>query len=159
MWVVVQEVNFNDLELLPALAAEIGFARLTLSLDIGDWGQDTWTERNSEADVHRRFNTKLAEKLISEGERLGVEVTFWIAADKYDVSDSKKLCPWPFERSYISSDMRVVPCCMIGNPDVSDLGNARDFIGEWNGAAMAEFRRQHISGEIPSFCRSCYKTA
>jgi hypothetical protein len=30
----------------------------------------------------------------------------------------------PFERAYISSDQRVVPCCFIGNPDVAEIGTA-----------------------------------
>jgi len=65
---------------------------------------------------------------------------------------------WPFERAYISSDMRVVPCCIIGNPEVSDLGDAQEFDKVWTNEAMEQFRRDHLEGRIPTECRSCYES-
>jgi MoaA/NifB/PqqE/SkfB family radical SAM enzyme len=157
MWVVVQDTNFAELEDFPKLAAELGFARLTFSLDLTDWGQDQWKDHNKQIDRHREFNQARGLELAALGERHGVEVTFWSIDEKYDSDRPEKLCPWPFERAYISSDMRFVPCCMIANPEVSDFGDARDFNAVWNSEAVVEFRKSHLKGEIPSLCQSCYK--
>ncbi|KIL97780.1 radical SAM domain protein [Paramagnetospirillum magnetotacticum MS-1] len=157
MWVVVQQGNLADLDLLPKAAAEMGFKRLTLSLDLTSWGQETWERNNEALDAHDLLPVEKAWALVEEGKRLGVEVTFWAIDSKYDWSDPAKLCPWPFERAYIASDMRVVPCCMIANPDVLDMGDARDLTGVWTGERMAEFRRAHLEGRIPEVCNSCYR--
>lgn len=157
MWAVVQKENYGELELFPPLAAELGFERLTFALDLNDWGQDSWRERNDPVDVHRDFGTARAEEIVEIGRRHGVETTFWFIDEKYDTAEHGKLCPWPFERAYVSSDMRVVPCCMIANPEITDLGDAREFTAAWNGEAMGEFRRAHLEGRIPDVCRSCYK--
>ena len=158
MWAVVQRDNFDELERFPTLAADLGFERLTFSLDLNDWGQDRWRSVNDQVDMHRRFDLELARRLIDLGARQGVEVTYWFIDEKYDVDDPRHLCQWPFERAYVSSDMRVVPCCMIANPEIVDLGDARDLAAAWNGARMAAFRRLHLSGRIPQVCQSCYKT-
>ena len=76
---------------------------------------------------------------------------------KYSTDSRKTLCPWPFERAYVSSDMRIVPCCMIATPDVEDLGGAVDFSEEWNGAKYQQFRQRHIDGDLPAVCASCYQ--
>jgi|TARA_Y100000294_G_scaffold92111_1_gene85897 pyrroloquinoline quinone biosynthesis protein E len=156
MWVVVQSTNFDELEKMPPLAAELGFNRLTFSLDLNDWGQRKWKAYNDTIDMHRNFTLNRAHDLISIGHKQGVEVTFWFIDEKYRKHDKNRICPWPFQRSYISSDMRVVPCCMIATPDVYDLGNAHDFGSVWNGKKMIVFREMHLSGKIPGVCRSCY---
>lgn len=157
MWTVVQRGNFSELGQFPVLAAELGFARLTLSLDLNDWGQERWRAVNDPLDMHEGFDVSLAHKLVEDGKGMGVEVTFWFIDEKYDTDEPAHLCPWPFERTYISSDMRIVPCCMIANPDLIDLGDARQLSEMWNGPPLQAFRRAHLRGMIPPECRSCYK--
>ena len=157
MWGVVQKGNLDDLALFPKAAADMGFKRLTLSLDLTGWGQENWQTNNEALDAHDLLPVGRAMAMVEEGRRLGVEVTFWAIDSKYDWDEPKHLCPWPFERAYIASDMRVVPCCMIANPEVLDMGDARDLTGVWNGAPMAAFRKAHLDGRIPDVCRSCYR--
>jgi hypothetical protein len=45
---------------------------------------------------------------------------------------------------------------MIANPEVVDLGDARNFTEVWNSAEMRAFRQLHIAGEIPDVCKTCY---
>lgn len=157
MWVVVQRDNSSELQMFPRLAAELGFDRLTFSLDLNDWGQERWRNLNDPVDVHRNFDASMAGELVRLGKTLKVDVSFWFLGEKYDPQDPQKLCPWPFERAYISSDMKIVPCCMIANPEVLQLGDAKFLATEWNNDAMASFRRKHLQGEIPDICRSCYR--
>jgi MoaA/NifB/PqqE/SkfB family radical SAM enzyme len=156
MWTVGQHDNFHEFEKFPDLAAELGFERLSVSLDLNDWGQDSWRDRNDQFDIQRKFNIEMAERMIDRGRDKGVEVTFWFLDKKYSTDKPESLCAWPFERAYIASDMRVVPCCMIANPDALEVGDARDFKSVWNDEAMVEFRQAHLSGNIPQICRTCY---
>jgi len=157
MWSVIQRDNFHELEAFPRFAQELGFERLTLSLDLNDWGQEQWKKLNDFLDVREAFRSDQIQALIDLGKQHQVEVTFWFIDKKYDTDNPSHLCPWPFERAYVSSDMRVVPCCLIANPEVTDLGDARDFSKVWNGDDMITFRKMHLQGQIPKICQSCYK--
>ena len=76
MWCVIQRDNYKQLEQFPRLAAELGFKRLTLSLDLNDWNQDAWRERNDPDDVHRELDIERAHTLGAESNKLGIQTTF-----------------------------------------------------------------------------------
>jgi hypothetical protein len=45
----------------------------------------------------------------ARGQQGGLHVRFWNTTSKW---------PWPFERADISLEQLVVPCCLVGDPDV-----------------------------------------
>lgn len=157
MWVVVQRDNAHQMADLVELAARTGFRSMAFSLNLSDWGQTDWNRRNGEATVERVFDMEACHRLIERGAALGVKVAFWSVTTKYSGASRSTLCPWPFERAYVSSDLRMVPCCTIANPEVSDLGDAGDLTATWNGQAYREFREGHLSGRIPTICQGCYR--
>ena len=156
MWCVVQKDNFDELEDIVKTAANWGFIRLTFSLELEDWGHEHWKIRNTPNDTQHQFTSEHARNLVSIGESLGVAVTFWSTYEKFDFTSLDKLCPWPFERAVVSSDMRIVPCCMVSEPAIFDLGDATRFSDEWNTEAYQEFRQSHIDGNLPKICKNCY---
>jgi len=158
MWTVTQRDNIDEFLKLVELAHEMRFKRLTFGLTLGDWGQEKWTEINAQVQVIEKITPELADEAIKLGQQLGVEVTFWDGAEKYSTRSHETLCPWPFSRAYVSSDMRIVPCCIIGNPEVSDLGDAHNFTEVWNSESYHEFRRAHLEGRIPDVCKHCYES-
>ena len=156
MWVVLQQDNIHEfLDFVP-LSHKMGFKRLTFALNLTDWGQDRWNSINNAVTVEDSVSPEDAERAIKMGRELGLEVGFWNVTSKYQTDRPEHLCAWPFERAYVSSDMRIVPCCKIGNPEVSDLGDARQFTTIWQSAEYEEFRRAHIEGRIPKICQDCY---
>ena len=157
MWVVVQRTNLEELEALVDLAGDLGFGRLTFALDLNDWGQDVWRDTNGQVAVEHLVDTKRAFALVEQGRARGIAVGFWTNTTKYSARKPETLCPWPFERAYVSSDMRIVPCCMIGNPDVADLGDAATFESNWFGQSYADFRQAHLDGRVPRVCQGCYE--
>ena len=48
MWVVLQQKNRHQLFDFVELAKKMEFRRLTFSLSIGDWGQDSWKDKTEE---------------------------------------------------------------------------------------------------------------
>ncbi|NQW10146.1 MAG: radical SAM protein [Alphaproteobacteria bacterium] len=160
MWTVVQRANLHQLEDLVRLAARSGFRHHTFSLELVDWGLNEWRAMNEAVNVEAELDPKRLMDLVYLGEDIGVEVRFWHTTETYSTHSPETLCPWPFERSYMSSDRRVVPCCTIGNPDVCQIGST---IGEnnsmsqhWFGPDYAVFRRAHLDGVPPEVCRACY---
>ncbi len=158
MWVLLQQGNSAEFFQFIDLAVQMGFKRLTYSLDLIGWAIDSWIDNNSAVSAKALVTPEMAHEAIRIGKEKGVEVTFWNATDKYSSKSLKSLCAWPFERAYVSSDMRIVPCCMVANPDVYEIGKAKDFTAEWNGPAYREFRKAHIEGRIPKICDTCYGT-
>jgi MoaA/NifB/PqqE/SkfB family radical SAM enzyme len=160
MWTVVQRDNVYQLDKLVDLAVELGFKCQVFSLNLTDWGLDSWHTINQGLDVQDSLSTDFLFSLVERGERLGVTVRFWNVNEKYRVGDTKTLCPWPFERAYVGSDMRVTPCCFIGNPDVYQIGKALDstssFSDVWFGQEFREFRRSHLEGNLADICKGCY---
>ena len=124
-----------------------------------DWGMDKWHDTNSQITVENSLDPSRLFALIGRGEKLGVKVRFWSASDKYSSKKRETMCQWPFERAYVGSDMRVVPCCMIGNPDVFEIGagmRGKSFTEVWQSKEYDDFRQAHLKGDIPQVCRNCY---
>jgi pyrroloquinoline quinone biosynthesis protein E len=159
MWTVVQRDNQHQLEQFVDFAHELGFTNQVFMINLIDWGLDKWHDRNSQITVENALDPNRLFALIGQGDKLGVRVRFWSASDKYSAANRETLCPWPFERPYVSSDMSVVPCCMIGNPDVYQIGveiSETSFSEVWKSQAYKDFRLAHLNGDIPKVCRNCY---
>jgi MoaA/NifB/PqqE/SkfB family radical SAM enzyme len=156
MWVVVQKANAHEVREMLELAHRVGFEDLVYSVDLNFWGQDSWQAANTESLAEDQMDPELCEALVARGAELGIRVSFWIIMDKFSTKSSQSLCPWPFERAFISSDERVVPCCMIANPEVLDLGSAENVSSTWHDKRYEDFRQAHLDGRIPKACVSCY---
>ncbi len=156
MWVVVQKQNVHEAHQLLDLAHRAGFEDLVYSIDLNFWGQQSWQATNTAVAAEDEMGPDLCEELVERGAKLGVRVSFWIIMDKFNTKSHDGLCMWPWERAYVSSDERVVPCCMIANPEVSDLGSARDFSATWHSKTFEDFRQAHLDGNVPAVCTTCY---
>jgi MoaA/NifB/PqqE/SkfB family radical SAM enzyme len=157
MWTVVQDLNIDELIGLVYLAKQMNFKSQVFSLDITDWGNENWTEKNKNISVSKKFDLTIANELYELGKELDIKVSFWNINEKYETTSLNKLCPWPFERSYISSDSRIVPCCMIADPDTFEIKSKGTFVEVWNSEAYQEFRKCHLDNNLPKVCKSCYK--
>lgn len=156
-WTVVQSANVHELEQIVDLVQSLGFRSHVFSLDLHGWGDAYLSEVNATKRVDREISTGRLKGLIDRGREQGLKVEFWSINEKFSTESVDKLCPWPFERSFVSSDQRTVPCCMISNPDVFELGKGLDFASAWCGNQYQQFRKAHLIGEIPRVCQSCYK--
>jgi len=160
MATVLQTKNLHELfEFIP-LARDLGFTAISFSLEPFDWGSISWRKKNSQ-------NTGILkveeiDQLVSQGRDFEVEVGFVEVVQRYSTqAGNPSLCSWPFSKIFISSDDRVVPCCHISNPDHFEIGHGigedRSVADIWFSEDYNRFRQNHISGNIPEACRSCYK--
>jgi pyrroloquinoline quinone biosynthesis protein E len=153
MWVLLQDRNVGEFLDFVRLGHELGFKRMTFSLDLY-----TWNGTVSAVSATTSVTPQMARKAMELGRDLGIEVTFWQLTSRYRTGDTKTVCPWPFERAFISSDLRIVPCCMVSDPGLVDLGDARDFARAWNGDLYRKFRMAHLTGRLPNVCEQCYES-
>ncbi|MFC1593811.1 radical SAM/SPASM domain-containing protein [Candidatus Omnitrophota bacterium] len=153
MWVLLQKDNFEELKMFPALAKTLGFKRLTISMDVSVWGSEQWAEKNKEKKVADRLTQSDIDVLLETAREIDLDLTFWDISTKYS---NENICPWPFERAFISSDKKVVPCCMVGNPDIFSLGSLGNFGKIWNSEKYQHFRQSHLEMNILEVCTFCY---
>lgn len=157
-WMLVQQDNYEEMEDVLELAAKLRFTRLTYSIELGGFGIEEWENINDAKSVKGAVTEEHARQLIDKGKDLGIEVTFWDGSDKYVYDEKKdKICNWLFDRAFISADMKIVPCCEINYAETCCLGDARDFMNDWNNESYRNLRRLHLSGHIPEMCKSCYQ--
>jgi len=156
MWVVLQKENRHQLFDFVKLAKKMEFRRITFSLSIGDWGQDEWKEKKANLQ-EIPLTTEEQYSLLKLAKESDLDISIWEVADKYSTDKLDNLCPWPFKRTFVSSDMKIVPCCMIGNPEIAELGSGNNLSETWNSETYQTFRNSHINGDIPKYCENCYK--
>lgn len=158
MWTVVQRDNHHQLLDIVDLGAEMGFRDMAFAFSLSNWGSDDWRDRNDAVTVEEDLSPEIAWDLVRRGHERGVKVSFWNSTDKYSTKSTGTLCPWPFERAVVTSDLRTVPCCTIGNPDSFEVGRGtgKGFTDLWRGAEYEAFRQAHLDGDIPNICKNCY---
>jgi len=150
MWTLLQKDNFEDLFEFPRFAKELGFDRLTISMDVNGWGDDEWSKVNAQKKVN--LAQEDIDKLLDISEKFGLDLTFWDISVKYD---KHNICQWPFTRCMISANSKVIPCCIISDPKIYNFGDSKDFDTIWL-KDYNDFRKEHITGDIPDVCKFCY---
>lgn len=154
MWVLLQKDNIGEFFEFPRFAKELGFKRVAIILDVQGFGDKEWIDKNNQKMVSSSITQEMLDRLLENAEKLSINLSFWDISAKFS---QQNLCPWPFERAYISSDMKVVPCCMIANPDRFNFGRVTNSFTEiWNSEKYVDFRNAHINSEIPDICKFCY---
>ena len=151
MWTLLQKDNYEDLFSFPNFAKELGFDRLTISMDVHGWGDDEWSKTNSAKKV--TLTQDDIDKLLKIADTLDIDLTFWDISTKYN---KNKICEWPFSRLMISADSNIVPCCIISDPKIYTFGDVKNFDTIWFDDYKA-FREDHINHKIPEVCKFCYE--
>jgi MoaA/NifB/PqqE/SkfB family radical SAM enzyme len=160
MWTVVQQGNLHELEALVDHAVDLGFSNQVFSLELTDFGLTAGMGSTPRPAPNRASISIFCSARCSAARSAACACGFGTRRTKYSTDSPEALCPWPFERVYISSDRRVVPCCFIGDPDVAEgttPGEPASFASVWFGADFRAFRQAHLDGDIPGYCRGCYR--
>lgn len=160
MWTLVQESNYRNLPSHLLLAKEIGFKNVVFSLNLHGWGSEALLQVNQRVTVDQRMTKQYVQELLDQAKSLGISLTFWNVNAKFSTETADKLCPWPFERAVVTSDLKVVPCCMVADPKAFHF--SRDSPNTpvsdiWGGSEYGQFRKDHLTGRIPTICKGCYK--
>lgn len=152
MWVLLQTQNRHQLQDFVTLAAQMGFRRLTYSVALTGWGEEEQFNDLKIPGISEEEEARVLEQAAKEG----VEVSIWRCTDRFRTDSPETICPIPFIRAFVSSDLRIIPCGTIGHLDDVNYGSALEFAKHWNSEGYRAFRRAHLSGNIPSYCRECY---
>jgi pyrroloquinoline quinone biosynthesis protein E len=159
-WTVGQAANVQEIPAVVRLAKDLGVDSVRLQYDLIYWGQETWKAKLKPDSLRDSSHEQTAERFIAEAREVADQIGMPLVVytdNKFSWKDGR-LCPWPWSSSFISSEGDVVPCCVIGNPEVLSFGNVlkEEMWNIWTGEAYQEFRRSMKRGDIPSVCKGCY---
>jgi len=127
-WCVLQKDNYHEFFEIIKICSKVGFNQIVFSLDLHGSGNSGFYNENLEKSVLNKINREKLEQAIRFGNKNNIKVEYWSISEKFN---NNNICHWPFERFYISSDLRIVPCCMIGNPDHFEIeSNKKKTCGE-----------------------------
>ena len=152
-WVMLQKDNIHEIMDILELANNLKFRRLVYQLSPNDFGKEKWKIINGSKTVNKSVSDECKERLYARGKEYDIAVSFW---DTDGIYKNKKICPWLFGRSYITSQMRITPCCMYWENEICDLGDARRFCDEWKSRKYEALREAIRNKNIPYICKRCY---
>ncbi len=145
---------------LVRLGAEMGVDRVHVKSRIKHWddGNESGRFFYSAESVVSQYAT--AEAVMEEARKLALElgVTFHFSKDFTYSSDNH--CPWPWKMAYVSTEGKVVPCCVVGIPESWSTGDLNEEnIGRvWNNQKCRDLRKSLLANDLNEYCAECYRT-
>lgn len=156
LWMVGINENIYELPLMIDLAVDLGVDSLTIQPDVTYWGRDELRKTIREKSLSRQHDDVAA--LIEEAKHKAKAIGFNFVYVRKTRFTPQKPCVWPWQAGFIATDGRMVPCCLLGNPETFSLGNVFEtsFKEIWNGEKMQSLRMTLKEGRYHPFCRDCY---
>ena len=158
-WTTAQVDNIHELPDIVRLAKDVGVDSLHVNHDLVYWGQDEW-QGKLETQALQGSQPNDGEAFIQQARAVAGELKLpfeLYTGGKFSYEENR-LCHWPWSSAFVSSEGDVIPCGVIGNPDVMNFGNMlKDNIKDiWNGKAYQDFRQDMKRGNIHDVCKGCY---
>ncbi len=155
-WSTIQESNYDEIDEIAKLCKKIGFDDLTYQVFLTGWGKNEWEKINNKKNIDYR-NLEVKEKFDAVISKYSSS-NFKIKVFEENLLTYKKKCSWPWNSSYVSAKGNIVPCCIIGDPNVIDMGNItkKSFKDIWYSEKYKSFRHKISNNELEEFCKNCY---
>lgn len=147
-WVVLQALNIQEIYQFPEFFAELGFKEMAYSFAMHNYGQNGQNSEVAEIDI-KDLDMRRLETLAA---RFKIKINFWF----YPSYSTKHYCKIPFERVYLTTDKKVLPCCYVANQEVVTFGPYNDFKTVWFQDYAPIRQKMRNQNTVPGFCKRCY---
>jgi radical SAM protein with 4Fe4S-binding SPASM domain len=155
-WSTIQRDNFDQIEEIASLAKEVGFDNLTYQLFLTGWGKEEWEKVNNEKNIN--YKDQKIKSIFDNVIKKYSDKNFKIGVFEENLLNFNKKCSWPWNSAYLSAKGNVVPCCIVGDPLVVNMGNINDksFIDIWKSEEYQKLRNNISNNRLDDFCKNCY---
>lgn len=153
--------NDNTDQLIPMLefAKRIGVDEVIVNTSVSDRGKENWkaTIAGMKAKNNEHVTEAIAQAKI-EAKKLGVRLFFVSGVGSMKPTAGAR-CQWPWRALYVTTEGDVSPCCIVADPQVANLGNmlSTKFKNIWQGQAYQDLRQRTLRGNVPDYCKGCYR--
>lgn len=156
LWMVGVGDNITELPQMVDLAIELGVDSLSLQPDITFWGKEEFRGKMKEKSLSNKAEE--VSLIIKEArEKAKTKGLNFIYIRKTRFTPEKP-CIWPWQDGFIATDGRMVPCCLLADPEIANFGNTLEtpFREIWNGEKIKKLRKTIKEGNFTHYCRDCY---
>ncbi len=154
---LIQKSNFNEFEEILLLCKKLGFDELEYQVQLTGWGKSEWEQINQENDINfENYEDKNKLKAIINKYK---DKNFKASIAENNILTKDNKCSYPWHNPYISSEGKVVPCCMVADPEIITFGdiNKYSFNKIWNSKEFLNFRSSITNHKLRDFCKNCYR--
>ena len=157
LWCVLNEHNKNELEDLVRLAKKMNVDNLTIQTRLGSYGKDELKTKNDtiRVDINKNKTKETIDKVRILAKKLNLSLNIY----KDNLFSEKHPCTWIHSSTYISVEGEIVPCCVLGDPQIASMGNiykVKSFSEIWNNTKYKNLRKALKDNNLPRYCRNCY---
>ncbi len=155
-WSTIQGDNLEEVEEITKLCKEIGFDDLTFQVFLTGWGKDEWNKINNKKNIDYQ-NSRIKDTFENVISKYSTN-KFKVSVFEENLLTYEKKCSWPWNSAYLSAEGNVVPCCIIGDPEVVNMGNINttSFKNIWNSEKYNLIRDNIKNNKLDDFCKNCY---
>jgi radical SAM protein with 4Fe4S-binding SPASM domain len=154
--VLVTRHNAFEIPEIVVLAKRLGLDSVHLQVGLSDWGRGKAFKCVDSIKVDQEAHS--VKVALEEGRKVARSCGIGIHV-YYNGYANRKRCNWPWSSTFIASNGDVVPCCVIADATVVKLGNLFEtsFEDIWNSQAYQALRRKIAYGDVPAYCKRCYR--
>ncbi len=156
LWMVGIGDNILELPKMVDLACDLGVDSLSLQPDVTYWGKDEFRGKIGKKSLSNKAEevSAIIEDARNKAREKGLNFIY-IRKTRFT---PEQPCVWPWQAGFIATDGRMVPCCLLADPEIINFGNILEtpFSEIWNGKEMKKFRNMLKEGNLSHYCRDCY---
>jgi len=153
---VITARNLHEVPAIVRLAGELRVDYLTLQTSLTDWGKKEIEAYNKSIRV--RLESGKMTDILNEARRVAADLNIDLRIYTQDYYSMENKCSWPWKRAFIAANGDVVPCCILADADIINMGNVfeQSFAEIWNSDKYRDFRRRIRNHKLYDFCKKCY---
>ncbi len=156
LWMVGIDDNILELPRMVDLACDLGVDSLSLQPDVTYWGKEEFRGKIKEKALSNKAEevSKIIKEAQDKASKKGLNFIY-IRKTRFT---PEQPCVWPWQAGFIATDGRMVPCCLLADPEIINFGNLLNtpFKQIWNGEEMKNLRRSLKEENFRDYCRDCY---
>ena len=156
LWMVGIDDNILELPNMVDLACDLGVDSLSLQPDVTYWGKEEFRGKIGEKALSN--NAEEVSEIIKEAQNKAMEKGLNFIYVRKTRFTPEHPCVWPWQAGFIATDGRMVPCCLLADPEIVNFGNVLEtpFSKIWNGEKIKLLRKMIKDGKLSHYCRDCY---
>ena len=154
---LIQKSNFHEAEEVIMLSKSLGFSGIDFQVKLTGFGNKDLERKNLKQQIMNGNKLNPLELLQNYKKKYETK-DFKFNIISHNLFSKENKCNYPWQRPFIDTKGFVVPCCMIANSKIFNLGNIyqNNFKSIWNSVRYQNFRKSITNHKLHDFCKTCY---
>jgi pyrroloquinoline quinone biosynthesis protein E len=150
----------SEVPQLVELASQLGVDKVSIKKRLKIWEQEnngsSYSFTTSYLDSFPDFM-----EILDQSDQIAKKNHIKLKIEQDSDYSASNPCLWPFKSLYVSTEGKIVPCCVLAMPETWCMGDLNEDTLEtiWNNKPYRELRRKIALNQVPETCINCYRPA